>query len=632
MQTVQQNKEEAFQNGHYSILHRHLHLSNDASPINMITLCWKTSECLINYDPVFLQLCGRPDIKNLDQEMILTASCFADDVLHMSITLELKKLFSKEVFTEGDFSLVSVEPTVTPSVNNSPNNFYLRTQQMKFKLRYPSNLTEQQAVMFVVKNSRGCGLWFNWKSQSNQPMGERAEIQPIALSSLSLGVFKTSDTFLDLIAKEENIDCKAKCVLQTEKNIVEVHWSNPNGTFRLEVPIKSLGNTVTVFGDGNVVQVFLHIKHPPLVYRCDGSSQDDDNSDMIRTNCLGKNIPLDVLGDVEVVCLTCTDDKFARLKDIFQNETRRLRFTHVKTLDLDEQTEVSKMMKIQKDVCFNFKHSDFDVMYAMHSLLSRGYKSINLFCQIVKLLEGCKNFSHNDVVSNLHNVAQLLDTGVCAFFLDAHGVLQNTSQQSSQNQRQLAVRTCTLTPTRILLDNAQKVPKNLLFDRYPPEDFLRLSMIDDNNESLTYIRSVDEENIYDNWICRQICRINLSDVHYEFLGCSNSQIKQHGCYLYKQPNSHHQTASAIRSTVGDLHNIRCVAKYMARFGLALSSLTAAPRRVNSRWIKTIQDITGGQDSQGKPYVFTDGVCKISTEAMGFVSTIESPFPVCFVNY
>ena len=565
--------------------------------------------------------------------MTLTASCF--NAPQMSVILALKNLFIKEVFIEEGFSLDEEglssdechEHVASSSGNNPPKNFNLGIQQMAFKLRYPATVSEQQAVIFVVKNSREHGLWFDWESK--QPDGERTKTQPITLISVSLGVFKTSNTFLDLIAKEEQVDCKANCVLQTEKKIIKVNWLTPNGYFRLEVPIKSLGNTITVFGDGNVVQAFLHIRHPPLVYRCDDSSDDDDSSDMIRTNCLGKNIPLNLLGDVEAICLTCTDDMFAQLKDSFQTESTSLRFTHVKTLDLDKQTEITKKMMIQKEACFSFKHSDFDIMYAMHALLSRGYKSISLFQQIVMQLEGSKNFSHNDVVSNLHDVAELLDTGVCAFFLDAHAVLESVSQQSSQHH--LAVRTCTLTPTRVLLGKAQKAPNNLLFDRYPPEDFLRLSMIDDNEESLTHIRNVDEENIYDNWICRQICRINLSDVHYEFLGCSNSQIKQRGCYLYKQSNSQHLTASTIRSTVGDLHHIQCVAKYMARFGMVLSSLTASPRRINLRWIRKIQDITGGQDSQGKPYIFTDGVGKISREAMSFVSRTENPFPIWFLN-
>ena len=523
--------------------------------------------------------------------MRLTAYCFHEP--GRSIADTLKNLIEGKTFADAKFSISEFQFPVNKF--NDPSKFQRQTQHIGVKLKYAGKFTEQEAVLFLIKHSHRCGLWFNWESK--QPTN-RSQIKDLSipLVAVSLGVFTLHDSFFSLIAGEQTRSSFNWLQFDgtSDKKTLDVHWRKPNGDFILEIPMKSLARTITISlqGDGGNIQVFLHVTHPPLVYFSKDSSEELDKNDMVRTNCLGENIPVDVLGDVETICLTCDKTNFEQLKQCLESvTTEKLRFTCVETLTLAKQSDANKERKKIKDSCAEFKHNNFEVMYAMHAFLSRGFKTISVFLRIKEMLEQQKNCIVN-LVPNLHEVLEMVDTGVCAFSLDPQAVLNKKSKSIRQNQNQLFVHTCRLTPTRILLDKAQRVPNNLLFDKFPPEDFLRLSMIDDDGENLSYISSVDEENFYDNWICRQICQIDLADVRYEFLGCSNSQIREQGCYLYKASSG--QTAASIREWVGDLDGIRCVSKYMARFGLALSAISFSPKTIDPRWIERIPDIKGAR--------------------------------------
>ena len=478
--------------------------------------------------------------------------------------------------------------------------------------------------MSLAQHSRG--FWINWEGAHTQA---NTDVDFISLVDVTVGVFKTSDQFFDLIATEEKSP-KAKLKklyfkLQSEKKGLEIHWQQKNGNFILEIPLKSLGRTVTVHGEGSAVRLFFHVNHPPLVYY---SEDDMDKTEMERTNKLGSNIPTGVLGDVEAISICCTGKEFANLQSCLHKEHYSLRFTSVKILDCHEQEDITTLIQIQKEAC-SFTDTDFELMYMMNALLSRGYKSISLYVQIRELLRESSQ-ALQSILTNLQEVIKLIDSGVEVFLLNPREVLKQPHQYR-QYQSSL-LHSCRITPSRVLLDEAQSAKTNTLFHNYGLDDFLRVALIDDNGERLSFISAVDEENIYDAWICKHLTCVNLPGVKYDFLGCSNSQIKEHGCYMYKQSVTVRQngqtstrTASDIRKGVGDLEMIRCVPKYMARFGLALSSLQSKPKHVKRSWVQTIPDVEKGRDSSGKPYVFTDGVGRISQEAMAYFAVSKYKF-------
>ena len=100
--------------------------------------------------------------------------------------------------------------------------------------------------------------------------------------------------------------------------------------------------------------------------------------------------------------------------------------------------------------------------------------------------------------------------------------------------------------------------------------------------------------------------LEVGNRRYRLLGGSQSMLADHGYYLYAR-DKNGQSAEDIRCSVGDLEQIRCVASYMARLGLAFSQ-TQEAIEIESSMIRQDPDITGGQD---KSYCFSDGIGRIS---------------------
>lgn len=90
--------------------------------------------------------------------------------------------------------------------------------------------------------------------------------------------------------------------------------------------------------------------------------------------------------------------------------------------------------------------------------------------------------------------------------------------------------------------------------------------------------------------------IILQDVHYNFYGHSNSQLKSRTCFLYAA------SKDVIRSKVdalGEFGRMKTVQKKAKRIGLLFSSAEVA-RTVDPKWCEDIPDV------ETKDYVFTDG--------------------------
>ncbi|KAK0741405.1 RNA dependent RNA polymerase-domain-containing protein [Schizothecium vesticola] len=90
--------------------------------------------------------------------------------------------------------------------------------------------------------------------------------------------------------------------------------------------------------------------------------------------------------------------------------------------------------------------------------------------------------------------------------------------------------------------------------------------------------------------------ITLQDVHYNFYGHSNSQLKSRTCFLYAA------SKDVIRSKVdalGEFGKMKTVQKKAKRIGLLFSSADVA-KTVDPKWCENIPDV------ETKDYVFTDG--------------------------
>ena len=113
--------------------------------------------------------------------------------------------------------------------------------------------------------------------------------------------------------------------------------------------------------------------------------------------------------------------------------------------------------------------------------------------------------------------------------------------------------------------------------------------------------------------------------HYEFLAMSNSQLRDHACWLFAPLSAPALDASEIRRWMGDFSGITNVAKYAARMGQCFSStVTSRALSVTRDEWQMINDIkiTSPDD---KEYTFSDGIGRISEEVQLCIKKSPSLF-------
>ncbi|KAJ9155653.1 RNA-dependent RNA polymerase [Pleurostoma richardsiae] len=168
------------------------------------------------------------------------------------------------------------------------------------------------------------------------------------------------------------------------------------------------------------------------------------------------------------------------------------------------------------------------------------------------------------------------------------------------------VRKAMLTPTTMYLNSPTVEATNRVLREYRHvnDHFLRVSFTDELTQGRV---SPNSDSRRDDEIYTQVFRalnngIIIGDRHYRFLAFGNSQMRENGAYFFCSTG--HVTCDSIRRWMGDLKDIRCVAKYAARMGQCFST-TRQILGINVPQIKEIPDtIRHG-------HCFTDGVGKIS---------------------
>lgn len=146
------------------------------------------------------------------------------------------------------------------------------------------------------------------------------------------------------------------------------------------------------------------------------------------------------------------------------------------------------------------------------------------------------------------------------------------------------------------------------------DNFIRVSFVDEELEKLfsTDLSSRAQNrktDIYKRILDILKDGIVIGDKKFEFLAFSSSQLRDNSLWMFA-PTGTGCTAAFIREWMGDFSMIRNVAKYAARLGQSFGSSTET-LSVRRDEIEVIQDVR--RISDGKEYVFSDGIGKISLE-------------------
>jgi hypothetical protein len=99
--------------------------------------------------------------------------------------------------------------------------------------------------------------------------------------------------------------------------------------------------------------------------------------------------------------------------------------------------------------------------------------------------------------------------------------------------------------------------------------------------------------------------LTVAQTDYEYLHCSNSQLRDRSFWFYKPNNGH--TAESIRQWMGDFRHEYSVSSYVTRMALCF---TGSIKTFTVEKANELEEITDIMSANGR-YVFTDGIGKIS---------------------
>lgn len=282
--------------------------------------------------------------------------------------------------------------------------------------------------------------------------------------------------------------------------------------------------------------------------------------------------------------------------------------------------------------------SDPKIMYALECLLSRGFKvrdriSRKFYDLLRNATDRYGSLQENNLVSPekvckaLYRLVSIVETDrFCPLvhYLEKllYGDMMHLTAFEFEIPKHYAyVPRLIVTPTRDYLLPAELVAENRVIREYGHERAMRIAF---REEDFSKLSSTHPEGLK-HVLKERVVELLSKDVHiagrkFEFLACSNSQLRDHGAWLYDTEGEHR--AADIRGSLGQLNEIRCVATYVSRMGQCFSSTKEAVTvsievgckvekipdvevEYNNVYFECCRNLRSGK------YTFSDGVGKIS---------------------
>lgn len=282
--------------------------------------------------------------------------------------------------------------------------------------------------------------------------------------------------------------------------------------------------------------------------------------------------------------------------------------------------------------------SDYKITYALECVLSRGYKirdriSRRFYDLLRKSTDRYESLQEGKLVSpervcnTLYRLVSFVETDrFCPleYYLESllHGEMKHlTMFEFELPKHYVYIPRLIITPTQNFLLPPELVAENRVIRDYEYKQAMRIAFREEDfsklastyPEALKYVLQERVVNLLSN-------NIEIGGREFEFLACSNSQLRDHGAWLYATGGEH--SAADIRGSLGQLNEIRCVATYVSRMGQCFSSTKEAVTvsieagcrveeiadievKYNNVYFKCCDSLRSGT------YTFTDGVGKIS---------------------
>lgn len=410
---------------------------------------------------------------------------------------------------------------------------------------------------------------------------------------------------------------------------VVIHYGEYEMTFSYE----NIRN-VFINIESRPCKMFFDLFNPPIIHRIETVRPRNRSSYILRHRSLTfnmgtvtKNVDTDILGRANVFSITISS---------YENNEKLISGIHYHCSEKSiYYSHISTFQKVNPtDPVIEPMH--FGCAYLITAIFKRNFVTINQAYDVYRNLAKLNSLSKENpecLEKALTAVLSALDSGKILNFWHAIDYQYNyyTTNNDEINFKDYIVpskccmiRRVILTPTRQLLWPKEIIFGNRVLRNFDPEYSLRVNFRDDNLCKMSYSAYQADEGVLDACIKNPMTTgICIGSRHYDFLAWSNSQIRDHGVYMYAT-DSKGKTAADIRNWMGDFSHIHNVPKYMARMGQCFSQTEEAVSvPLESRYVRIENDVEGGYDPVNcKPYCFTDGVGKISSELALEVSIIN----------
>ncbi|MCP9260836.1 RNA-dependent RNA polymerase EGO-1 [Dirofilaria immitis] len=202
--------------------------------------------------------------------------------------------------------------------------------------------------------------------------------------------------------------------------------------------------------------------------------------------------------------------------------------------------------------------------------------------------------------------------------------------QENKREGYQRVRKVIITPTRILLVVPELLMGNRVLRTFDKDGngALRIQFRDDDGTPLR-LNTVGLFLIQSTTFNTLSRGIYIGDRHFVYLGSSNSQMRDNGCYFYDDGKG--GQAHKIREQLGKFD--RCnIPKMMSRMGQCFTQAKRCTVTLKRHKYNKTYDIIGGRDTNQGFYIFSDGVGKVSkefAEKIAFDVGLGRSVPSCY---
>lgn len=228
--------------------------------------------------------------------------------------------------------------------------------------------------------------------------------------------------------------------------------------------------------------------------------------------------------------------------------------------------------------------------------------------------------------------------------LELGETVRTTDLHRSLPKNCVMVRKVMVTPLRILFMAPEVMMTNRVVRHFGEENALRCVFRDDSGMRLTvkeFLQGTNNDQqsaIIAGIVQRTLSHgVQIHDRHYYFLAWSNSQMRDHGCYMYAPPwdpltGEISMTIDQMRQWMGDFSGSKNVPKLMSRMGQCFTQAQPTINLTPDMWIVEM-DVEGGEGhpETGEAYCYSDGCGRISARLAREIALILKLHivPSCF---